>query len=184
MSGDLPIRRIYRSASAPPALSSVAAPVIVTLEQSLKQEVTVWARIRAQASQQYQEYQDEKKRKQDRIEKELLILRRRQEAQEKAKAEIEADLTLALAVSVSAPITLSWEREIEEWAQIRAQATERYEKYHLEREEEQELAEDDEHLPIVRQEDDEHLPVLGQEQEPKIKSKVSMILRWLSKCHR
>ena len=134
MAGDLPITRIYRSASAPPVLPSVAAPVIVTLKQALEREVTVWARIRAQVSQRHQEYQDEKKREQDRVEKELLILRKEREAQEKAQAELEATFPLATAVSASVPITVSWGRQIEEWAQIRAQATERYQKYRLERE--------------------------------------------------
>ena len=168
MAGGLPIVRLYRSVSAPPTLPSVAAPVIVSLEQSLEHEITVWARIRAQASQRYQEYQDEQKRREhDWAEEELRI-----SCQEKAQAEFEASSTLATVVSVSVPITVGWERAIERWAQIRAQASERYENYRLKREKERDLAEHDEHPSIPRQ-----------EQVPERKLKLSMIRKWLDRPH-
>ena len=197
MEGDLPITRIDQSASASPTSTSVTAPIIVSLQQTLDHETAVWARIRAEASQRYQEYQDKKKREQDRVEKARLILRQQQEALDRAQAEFEALSTLATAVSVSVPITVSWEREGRKWAQIRAQAAERYEKYQLEREREQEVAEHDEHLPILPQqheaereeeqdlaEHDEHLPSPPQQQVAKRNSKMSMVSRWLSKVHR
>ena len=164
--------RIYRSASAPPTLPSVASPVILSLDQALEREITVWARIRAQASRRYQEYQDRKRREQERAERELLILRQQQEARENAQAELEATSALATAVSVSDRIILSWEREIEEWARIRSQATKRYQKYQLESEREQDLAEHDEHLPISRQ-----------QQDAKRNFRMDMVREWLRKCH-
>ena len=160
MAGDLPIIKTYQPGSTPPTLSFAADPAIGSLEQALDREMAVWARIRGQASQRYQEFQDEKKREQERAEKELLILYQQQEAQEKAQAESDATCT---------PI-LSWEREIEEWARIRAQATERYQKYQLERESEQDLAEHDKHLPIPRQ-----------RQVVQRKSKLRMIHNWLNR---
>ena len=137
---------IHRSGSTPPTSSSAAAPANASLEQ-------------AQASQRHQEYLDEKKREQERAEKEQSILPQQQEAEEKSQAGSEA---------ACAP-TSSWEREIQEWAQIRAQAAERLQKYRLDREREQELADHDEHLPIPRQ-----------RQVAMSNSKLRMIQKWLN----
>ena len=141
MAGGLPI---YRPASTLPTLPEAPDPTIVSLEQALDREVTEWAQIRAQASQRYQAYQDEKKREQERAEEELRLLRQQQEAQEKAQAESEATFPPTTAVPSGIPITLSWEREIEEWARIRAQAIERYRNHQLEREREQEKMREEE----------------------------------------
>ena len=141
MAGGLPI---YRPASTLPTLPEAPDPTIVSLEQALDREVTEWAQIRAQASQRYQAYQDEKKQEQERAEEELLILGEYQEAEENAQAEDEATCTRATTFAVGVPITLSWEREIEEWARIRAQAIERYRNHQLEREREQEKMREEE----------------------------------------
>ena len=193
MAGGLPI---YRPASTLPTLPEVPDPAIVSLEQALDHEVTTWAQIRAQASQRYQEYQDEKKREQERAEEELLILGEYQEAEENAQAEDEATCTGATTFAVGVPITLSWEREIEEWARIRAQAIERYRDHQLEREREQEREGEQEKEREQKREGeqerekeqdlaehDEHLPILHQRQVAKRNSKLRMIHNWLNNIH-
>ena len=144
--------RIYRPASILPISPEVPEPAVVSLEQALDHEATGWAQIRAQASQRCQEYQNEKKREQERAKEESLILRQQKEAQEQAQADSEATCPLTTVVSGSVPVTAGWEREIQEWAQIRSQATERYQESQDEKKQEQERAEEE--LLILDQQQD------------------------------
>ena len=133
-----------------------------------EREIEVWARIRAQASQRYQEYQNEKKREQDQAEQELLILHQRQEAHENTQGELEAISTMATTASVGAQIIAGWEREIRESAQVRAQARQRYQNSQLER------------GRGHRAGYGGHLSVLRQQQGPRSNSRLRMVHNWLN----
>lgn len=170
MGAGLPLMRIYRPASAPPTLPSVAAPAIKTLDQALDQEVTIWARIRAHASERYKRYQEEKKRKEDRAKEVVLIRHQEREGLQAAQVEFEVDPTLEMALPVGDRIIAGWEQEIEEWKQIRAHATERYQKYRLEREKGQEVAGHDEHLRSLRKQ---------QRRESRRSFRMRMVHLWL-----
>ena len=140
MAGELPIIRDQQPDSALPTSPSVATPRVLSPEEMVDRERTAWAQIRTDATERYQEYRDERTPEQDRAEMEQLSLPQQQDAQGSTQAEYEATFSQATTVSVSTPITVDWEPEIEEWARIRARASQRYQEYQDERNREQDRA--------------------------------------------
>lgn len=154
MAGGLPITRVYRPASTLPTSPPVSTRGVSAFEEALDRERMFWARIRADASERYHRYQDEREPEHDQAEEEQLILPQQQEAQESTQAEPEATCSQATTASASAVIIAEWEREIEIWARIRADAAERYREYQDERKREQDLAERE--LLISHQQQEAH----------------------------